>query len=109
MYSQPEYSIGYCFDTKVKIPLNELRKGTDHIWTIEKYDVTKLKFFCDGIKIADIETQSSDKANCKTMWLFDCAKIRFSDYDTASDFYREYTKGRYFIYTCRPDIQFCVS
>ena len=97
--SQPKYSVGFCFENRTILPklLNELKKYDGHVWTIEKTN-SKLKLFCNGMLIFELETQSSENSNsCKNRWSFDCARIHFRGIDTASDFYRQYTTGEKFI------------
>ena len=97
--SNPFYSIGQCLEN-VRIPLNQLGTDKDRIWTIEKDSNTRVKLYCNGAEIADIDTQASDKPKCGQFWAVDFAGIRFiagthDDHlkDTASDFFRKYKPG----------------
>ena len=93
---QPKYDLGYC-ESRVHIPVNKLGTDKIRIWTIKKEN-TRMKLYCNGVEIFDIETQTSTKSDCRTHWLFDCAKMRFASTnegaDTASDFYRKYKSGK---------------
>ena len=94
--SLPKYDLGYC-ESKVEIPVDKLGTDKNRIWTIKKEN-TRMKLFCNGVEIFDIETQTSNKSECRTRWSFDCDKIRFANTnvgtDTASDFYRKYKTGK---------------
>ena len=94
--SQPTYYLGYC-ESKVHIPVNKLGTAKNRTWTIKKEN-TRMKLYCNGVEIFDIETQTSTKSECRARWSFDCAKIRFASTtygtDTASDFYRKYISGK---------------
>ena len=94
--SNPFYDIGYCV-AKVQIPLNQLGADKNRIWTIEKDSNTRVKLYCNGAQIADIDTQASTSAECTQLWAVDFAGMRFIEgshsKDTASDFFREYKPG----------------
>ena len=94
--SQPKYDLGYC-ESRVHIPVDKLGTDKNRIWTIKKEN-TRMKLFCNGVEIFDIETQTSNRSDCKSYWSFDSAKIRFRSTNTgtdkASDFYREYQPGK---------------
>ena len=94
--SQPKYDLGYC-ESRVHIPVNKLGTDKNRTWTMKKEN-TRMKLFCNGVEIFDIETQTSTKSECRTHWSFDCGKMRFrstsTEPDTASDFYRKYISGK---------------
>ena len=97
--SNPYYSIGYCV-ANVQIPFNKLGADKNRIWTIEKDSNTRVKLYCNGAQIADIDTQASMSAECRQLWAVDFAGMRFidgtdndKDKDTASDFFTEYKIG----------------
>ena len=99
--SNPFYSIGYCVEN-VQIPLSQLGTDKNLIWTIEKDSNTRLKLYCNGAEIADIDTQASSSESCRRLWADDFTGMRFIDgtiinqnlpKDTASDFYRKYKPG----------------
>ena len=94
-HPEPLYNLGFC-ETEI-IPQSKLGTDKNRIWTIEK-DNTRVKLTCNGVQIFDIETKLSTTEDCKTRWAFDFEILRFAEQtnqvDTASDFFRQYTKGK---------------
>lgn len=95
----PRYSLGSCKNSE--IPLNKLSKEDNRIWTIEKVD-KRLRLSCNGIEIFDFDTNLSTVDTCRNSWSNDFAYVRFigesvNSYpiDTASDYYRKYTPGKF--------------
>ena len=74
--------------------------GTEkyRIWTFKKQNSRLLKLYCNGEEVFSINYDNSP-ADCKNRWSKDFAKISFPSNaeftDTASDFYRGFTDGKY--------------
>ena len=95
----PFFNIGQC-EENVQIPRNQLGADKNLIWTIEKDSNIRVKLYCNGEEIADIDTQASSSAECRKVWAVDFAGMRFIDgtnnsqlKDTASYFFRKYKPG----------------
>ena len=90
----PTYDIGYC-GTRTDL----IMPGTEkyRIWTFQKENNT-IQLLCNGVEIYNLNyAEYSDDKNCIVRWSLDFTHLRFvksaSLTDTASDFYRPYTKG----------------
>ena len=92
---EPVYNLGFC-ETEI-IPQSKLGTDKNRIWTIEKEN-TRVKLTCNGVQIFDIDIELSSKEDCKTHWSLNFQILRFAEQtnqvDTASDFFRQYTKGK---------------
>ena len=105
--STPNYRIGYCINKPTEIQKNRLGENKNRIWTIEQHG-TRWQLFCNGVKIFDYDTQTSNDEDCRDRWSSDFTTMRFrqktnytgrmGDKDTASDLYREHTIGIYSLY-----------
>ena len=90
----PTYDIGHC-GTRTDFALPGTEKY--RIWTFKKQDNT-LQLLCNGAEIYNLNyTEYLDDETCGEKWSLDFTHLRFvksaSLTDTASDFYRPYTKG----------------
>ena len=73
--------------------LSKLGNNSNRVWTIKK-DLSRLRLGCNGEEIFDIDTQPIINMDCIGQWSNDLTVVIFID-DTASDFYRQYTNGKF--------------
>ena len=93
----PTYTIGWCSNiTNDKFTLPGADKHK--IWTISKQN-GKLQLNGNGVELFDFNFKESE-LDCRTKWAWDFAYIKFmskdSSTDTASDMFRQFTKGKQF-------------
>ena len=95
----PTYSIGRCSNiTNEEFTLPGADKHK--IWTISKQN-DKLQLNGNGVELFDFNFEESE-LDCRTKWAWDFAYIKFmskdstSSTDTASDMFRQFTKGKQF-------------
>ena len=94
----PTYSIGRCSNIsneEFTLPGADKHK----IWTISKQN-DKLQLNGNGVELFDFNFKESSELDCKKMWALDFAHIKFmstvDNIDTASDMFRQLTKGKQF-------------
>ena len=96
----PTYKIRRCqISNQITIP------GTNkyRIWTFEKQDES-LHLYCNDVKVNEFNYMESvsDNDECKEMWSYDFAHVKFVGYDNldnASDYMRQYKEGKLAIWT----------
>ena len=87
----PKYKIQPCTPPTI-FPV-DLPVEQDKIWTITK-TATALKIECNDVEVVDYLYSDSSDSRCVTRFSQDIEKIIFpSDYDTASDEYRQEPTG----------------
>ena len=93
-YSPPQYWIGRCSSGRTNFP-TDLPTATEKVWrvTLTRTSGIRLVVHCNGVEVLNtlISDTTCDDRNWSTCWSRSIAKIKFTSFDTASDFYRPVT------------------
>ena len=90
--SSPQYDFGWC-SSRRNFPTG-LPSDTDKTWTISLVRTSseiRIVMLCNEKEVLNValsDTTCTSESEWKTTWNRDVEQIKFSSYDTASDYYR---------------------
>ena len=90
-FSTPEYLIGYCSSSSAYLHTN-LPPDKDKVWriTLTRTSGIRLVVHCNEEEVLNylISDSTCSISNWSTFWSREVAKIKFSSFDDASDYYQ---------------------
>ena len=95
--STPGYYIGRCSSGHTNFP-TDLPTATDKVWRVtltRTSGIRQLVVHCNEVEVLNtlISDTTCDRNDWSTYWSGEVAKIKFTSYDTASDFYKSVKPG----------------
>ena len=107
--STPGYYIGRCSSGRTNFP-TDLPTATDKVWRVtltRTSGIRQLVVHCNEVEVLNflISGSTCSYTGWSTFWIGEVAKIKFTSFDTASDFYKPVKPGNCVIQNLKSEIR----